>query len=623
MYLLCIVNAVVLCIFYEISNHVDLFLTSRKRKSRSEKQDDEKDRAAAAAAAVESEEETSLVSREDEEDVQMDEAAAASSSESSSEEEEESEAEEEAPPPRKRRTPVKSQKLKRSSAAAASSTKKKSPTATSAAKKRKGGGGAKKGSTAAGPITRAQAVAALKSLEKKYIEYPDDDETEETEENSLVVALFSSYSDGGTGKKKKRGASTDENESFYTAGLQKIAQRVIEEYGENSVATEVNLFNLILRSVGGDRKSLLDPEKSDLEEMTDEEFDELIQTILSDMEDVPADRTPFVANTTKLTTGQSEYRKIFSEFWYRLAQTSLTVEGSGKSERFRVETTRDLVAHMAELLSLGVPDIRMGILTAVYQMSRAMLERTVELRNKVTTAERQLAVAKRSKQQRKEESLAEQIDSWKRTIDDCEKFVQEMVVSTVIVKRYRDSCEFIRVATLETLTEFCVIRPDLFVTNMYLKYFGWMLSDHDAGVRVASIKGLLVPLEKESVDTDAMDKVLGKFLSRLTDMTTDVNQGVQEVAMALLLKLLRCDYFEKVKDDSIWDRINAMALDTDASPTFRRDALYFVLEQIEDFDAGPSKTEREAVDQIAKLSLWYVLPLFFCFHLLVCIAPPI
>jgi len=109
-------------------------------------------------------------------------------------------------------------------------------------------------------------------------------------------------------------AATDEKESIYSAGLKKIAQRVIEEYGENSVATEVNLFNLILRSVGGHRDSLLGPQRDELEEMTTEEFDELIQTGLADMEEVPL--------ATKLTAGQSEFRKIFSEFWYRLAQTS-------------------------------------------------------------------------------------------------------------------------------------------------------------------------------------------------------------------------------------------------------------------------------------------------------------
>jgi len=530
---------------------------------------------------------------------------------SSSDDSSESEAEEE-PAPRKRKTPVakKSRKSSTSATTAASAAAgKKTP--ASAGKKKKGTGGGKKtaaaSSSSAGPVNRRQAVAALKTLDKKFVTEPQD----ETEENSLLVALLRSYNshgEGGGAKKPKRGATaaTEDGESFYTAGIQQIVQGVVEEYGQNSVATEVNLFNLILRSVGGDSDSLLDPETTDLESMTDEDFDGLIQKILKDMTAVPADRTPFLANTTKLTVAQAEYRKIFQEFWYRLVQTALTSEDGEKKERFRVEMARNLVTHMAEMLTLGVPDIRLGILTAVYQMSLAMLERTNELNGKLKTAERQLAVAKRNKQERKKDFLVEQIESWKRTVDDLESYVSDMIVSTVIVKRYRDSCEFARVATLEALTQYCTARPDLFVTNMYLKYFGWMLSDHVAAVRVAAVKGLLIPLEKDNVDNEAMDKVLSKFLGRLTDMAKDTDPEVQEVAMALLLKLLRNEYFEKVEDDQIWEQINSMALLPGASPTFRRDALYFVLDQLPPFDTGTAKTEREAVDQIDQLALWYV-----------------
>ena len=241
---------------------------------------------------------------------------------------------------------------------------------------------------------------------------------------------------------------------------------------------------------------------------------------------------------------------------------------------------------------------------AVYQMSIAMLERTVELQAKLSTAERQLAVAKRNKQERKKESLVKQIESWKRTVDDLQSFVSEMTVSTIIIKRYRDNSEFARVATLEALSQFCVTRPDLYVTNMYLKYFGWMLSDLVPAVRVAAVKGLLVPLENESVDPEAMEKVLSKFLSRLTDMTADTDTQVQDSAMALLLKLLRTDYFENVEDDRIWEHINSMALLQEGSPTFRRDALYFVLDQLSSFDSGTAKTEREAVDQLDQLAQW-------------------
>lgn len=527
----------------------------------------------------------------------------------SSEEESESEAEEEEEPaPRKRQAPAKKSPGQGVAAASARAAK------TPRGKGRRAGRGAaaKAAGGGAAPPTRRQAVQALKTLASKFIQDPD----KETEENSLVAALLSSYKDGddssASAKNKKRGGG---GSSFYTAGLQSVARRVVQQYGDDPNGTDVQLFNLILRSAGAE--SVLDPEKDDLESMTDDDFADLMENAISEMEDVAADRIPFTANTAKLTVAQAEYRKIFEEFWFRLAETALTdsaatsggdrqPDGGGGSERFRVEVARDLVTHMAELLTLGIPDVRMGLVTAVYQMSLAMLERTVEVQGKLATAERQLTVARRSKQQRKAEALAKQMGSWKRTVDDLEAFVTDMVVSTVIVKRYRDRCEFIRVATLEALTQFCTVRPDLFVSNMYLKYFGWMLSDEVPAVRVAAIKGLLVPLEKEEVDAELMDKVLLKFSSRLTDMTTDVDSQVQEAALTLLLKLLRNDFFDNVEDDRLWEQINFRSLDPDTTPQVRRDALHFVLEQLEAFDSGTAKTEREAVEQLSTLAQWYV-----------------
>ena len=494
-------------------------------------------------------------------------------------------------------------------AAAATSNKKKKEPSSSTSGKKKGGGGGRSARGVAhkagggAPATRRQATTALQSLAKKCILDPED----ETEENSLLVALLSSYKNDGDSKKKRGGGTTDGGSSIYTAGLQKIAQRVIQEYGENPSATQVNLFNLILRSVGGN--TVLDPATTDLESMADKDFEKLVIQIAGEMEDLPADHTPLVANTTKLTVAQAEFRKIFEEFWYQLGKTALTYSAptgeKNGSERFRVELARDLVQRMADLLTLWIPDIRLGLVTAIYQMGRAMLERTVELQTKLATAERQLTVAKRSRQQRKEEALEEQIESWKRTVDDIEAFATDMVVQSVVVKRYRDSCEFIRVATLEALGQFCTIRPDLYATSIYLKYFGWMLSDEVPAVRIAAIKGLLVPLEKEeAVDTEVMERILTKFVGRLTDLSTDVELEVQEAAMALLLQYLRNDFFETVVDDDIWSRINHRVLDDSTTPTVRRDALYFVLDQMEAFDSGTAKTEREAVDQLESLSHW-------------------
>ena len=187
---------------------------------------------------------------------------------------------------------------------------------------------------------------------------------------------------------------------------------------------------------------------------------------------------------------------------------------------------------------------------------------------------------------------------------DLEEMVKESVMA-VFTKRYKDSIEHIRMVSLKALTKYCRCRPDIFVSSVYLKYFGWMLSDLAGEVRVVALRGLLTPFQ-DKIDTSAMNSVLAKFLGRLIDCILDVDAQVQEVAMALLLILLRKNYLEEIDNDRIWHQINNRALAPDATPKVRRDSLYFVMEQLNTFDAGAPKTEREAVAQLRDLGQWCV-----------------
>mmetsp|Transcript_24504 Transcript_24504/g.36303 ORF Transcript_24504/g.36303 Transcript_24504/m.36303 type:complete len:1119 (+) Transcript_24504:1970-5326(+) len=153
-------------------------------------------------------------------------------------------------------------------------------------------------------------------------------------------------------------------------------------------------------------------------------------------------------------------------------------------------------------------------------------------------------------------------------------------------------------------------RPDVFLQDKYLKYFGWMMSDKNEAVRVASVKALVAPFEavKESsesggnnstryyvdkIDVSLMEHVVAKFLSRIADCAIDVSIKVQEVAMKLLLALLREGFLDDVDDENLWNQVNLRALARDATPNVRRDALYFVMEQLEAFDEGADEDQEE------------------------------
>jgi cohesin complex subunit SA-1/2 len=420
----------------------------------------------------------------------------------------------------------------------------------------------------------------------------------------------------------------------------------------------VALFNLLFRSVGGTVATNLDATDIELEAVSEDEWMELVTSIVKEMQTTSTDRTLLCAdpcgaahaattnkNTkSQISVGAREYRKIYEEFWYLLGKVALAsstappkvkdddnddsekedsdddseddkVKPPADNARFQVELARDLVARLIEMVGVGQPDIRAAATTAVYQLGTAMLERTVELNAKLLTATRQLNVAKRAKQSRKAEAVQGQVDSWKRTVADLEEMVKDTVMG-IFMNRYRDSNMYIRADSLKALGTYTLIRPDLFLVGSYLKYFGWLLSDKETCVRQQAVLGFLGPFREVAhakagkrdtaspMDMNNAKSVIVKFLPRLADCAIDVDFQVQERAMELLLVLMREDFLDSLDDDDIWEQINLQALARDTTPAVRRDALYFIIDQLEAFDSGPAKTEAKMVERIDGIAQW-------------------
>eukprot|EP00569_Conticribra_weissflogii_P004744 CAMPEP_0171342406 /NCGR_PEP_ID=MMETSP0878-20121228/14224_1 /TAXON_ID=67004 /ORGANISM="Thalassiosira weissflogii, Strain CCMP1336" /LENGTH=1813 /DNA_ID=CAMNT_0011845061 /DNA_START=84 /DNA_END=5525 /DNA_ORIENTATION=- len=340
------------------------------------------------------------------------------------------------------------------------------------------------------------------------------------------------------------------------------------------------------------------------------------------------------AKDTQYSMGVQEFRKIYKEFWYTLGYLALSQGGmattssnledtdpssgkeiNGNSEVVRLDTesAKDIISRIIEMAPVGQPDVRAAATLAALSMSHAILDWSAQLVKKVDVATRQYNAVKRTKgggKGAKAEGLKIRIDSLKRSVQDLEEAVLGPVVQGLFVHRYRDSNEHIRTMCIETLSRWCLQRPDIFLTDKYLKYFGWLMHDKHPNVRVASITGLLQPfltvhdaadgkpralgdehLMMEKIDLASLEHVVAKFLGRITEEVTDVNPEVQEAAMSLMLMLLKDGFLDDVNDDKVWNRVNLRALARDAPPKVRRDALYFILEQLEAFDEGDDEKE--------------------------------
>ena len=518
--------------------------------------------------------------------------------------------------------------------------------------------------SASGKISRKGLNNALLSLSKKVLD------PEETAEKSLVAALLSAYQVHSPFQKTRRDfiSTSTQPITVYTPRLESLATSIVSKHNDDPNVAQISLLNLLFRSVGGTVRTNLDPHECILEDMDNEEWGHVVTDLVDEMRHTPADHILFCADPngavhasaveenngfthgvpiTHGSLGVREYRKIFEEFWYVLADVALsegsmsstgepddaistsTNEGSDDDERdpfdrrqrkstktsnqegkkqkdsshndtirYDAELVRDLLVRVTELVSVGQPDVRGVACIAALQMGHAILDKTSLLKSQLETATRQYDAALSGKNKRKQNekavSLRHRIDRLKRTKADLEEIVLGPLIEGIFIHRYRDSNMYIRASCISALSRMTIQRPDIFMVDKFLKYFGWMLSDKAEVVRIASVSALVAPFEnfhgtekvspRRNIDISTLENVIGKFLLRITDCVIDTNMNVQENAMKLLLSLLKDGFLDDVEDETIWNQINLRALARDTSPSVRRDALYFIIEQLEAFD---------------------------------------
>ena len=469
------------------------------------------------------------------------------------------------------------------------------------------------------PKGRKAIHSALNALSKKVLE------ESETPETSLVAALLASSkpipgipssTPRTIGNGETNAVNSTNTVTLYTPQLEGIARHLLQQHEPNSL--HIQLLNFLFRSVGGSGETNLE-DGTDLEEMDDSEWDSLVTEVVEVMRE---NDDPLLCANPKDCA--KEYRDIYREFWYRLGNVVLTHSQGGEaftSNRFQVEMVRELVARITELVLVGQPDMRAGATIAVLQLAIACIERTIELDKKLQVATRQYKAAGKN-QSRKLQTLQHSMDAWKRHKAELEEIVEGPVFQGVFIHRYRDSNPYIRQISLQALSQLTILRPDLFLRDKYLKYFGWMASDKVALVRLEALKGLYTPFQQAmwdkknpkksgsslAVEIGSMQNVCTKFLNRIVDCTEDSgSMEVQETAMELLLAMLREEFLDEWDDDNGWDQVNLKSLDPNTTPKVRMNALYFILEQLDSFDAdGDSKSvsEKKQVEQIEGIASW-------------------
>jgi cohesin complex subunit SA-1/2 len=125
---------------------------------------------------------------------------------------------------------------------------------------------------------------------------------------------------------------------------------------------------------------------------------------------------------------------------------------------------------------------------------------------------------------------------------------------SVFMHRYRDISSVIRAECMEALGKWMLVATEVLLTDNYLKYVGWMLSDKDPLVRRKCLS-VLVDIYTNNVLLERMQTFSLRFKERLMEMALDVDLQVRILTLRVLSQLSLHGVLDSKDIDSIADLI--------------------------------------------------------------------
>lgn len=122
----------------------------------------------------------------------------------------------------------------------------------------------------------------------------------------------------------------------------------------------------------------------------------------------------------------------------------------------------------------------------------------------------------------------------------------ENIMTEFFTKRYRDVVPDIRAASIISLGNWTKSEPDIFLQDLYTRYFGWLLNDRNNLVR-ENVLIILISLYQGGANfLSKMEQFTKRFFPRYVEMSCDIDLSVSQTAIQLCTLLLKNGEMAKV-----------------------------------------------------------------------------
>ncbi|EMG49988.1 psc3 Cohesin subunit psc3 [Candida maltosa Xu316] len=335
------------------------------------------------------------------------------------------------------------------------------------------------------------------------------------------------------------------------ANIQNIALDWIEEYEEDVVGEKYDaitaLINLILRSCGS--LHLFQPhDLSNLESSSD-----TVAEIAIAFGNQPFHKYPFKA----LPAFKKNVLQFFQEIIEVAHEKGLLYNYENEQDEEDEENLASplmnyILTWVTALTTSNIRPLRFTATDILFSIQTQLCKVIKSVETSLERSQRQLTKTKKSNKS-KYETLNKTVESCqlqKRTV--LEYFND--VCTIVMDKRYRDVDPQIRLICLKNLNEAMMIYPVFFCQGIYLRYFGWLLSDPIGQVRVENTRVLLKLYRSVSADniTLGLRQFSEKYKLQLIKMgQIDNDAQVRIHAYGICCELLKLGFLDDEDSEQI------------------------------------------------------------------------
>lgn len=254
----------------------------------------------------------------------------------------------------------------------------------------------------------------------------------------------------------------------------------------------------------------------------------------------------------------------FTEFMHKVMELSnergLLYEESPRESGESNSLILDILTWLSSFSVSKLRCLRHAATLCMYSFQDYLTESSVILENNyLVKLRRQLSMEQKKKRANKK--TAEKLESTIAEIQETKSAVEnsiDNIIKLAFVHRFKDVDEAIRADSISHLATWLENYPEYFMKVTFLKYFGWLLSDSSAMVRLQVMKVLSevvkfdIRRSKHKVGSSALRQFFERFKQRILEICIkDVDMQVRLTAIQVLTQINSFGYLEDTEISKI------------------------------------------------------------------------